>query len=36
MDLERLRKELIQQRVFYNGVVLKISDEKSINWGDYY
>ena len=25
-----------QQRAFYDGAVLEISDEKGTNWGDYY
>ena len=33
---ERLRKEQTQQRAFYDGAVLEISDEKSTNWRDYY
>ena len=33
---ERLRKEQTQQRAFYDGAVLEISDKKSTNWGDYY
>jgi len=35
-DLNRPRKEQTQQQACYNGAVLNISDEKSINWGDYY
>ena len=38
-DLDRLdrpRKEQTQQWAFHNGAALKISDEKSTNWGDYY
>jgi hypothetical protein len=35
-DLDRPKKEQAQQRAFHDGAALKISDEKSINWGDYY
>ena len=36
MDPERPREEQTQQRAFYDGVVLKNSDEMRTNWGDYY
>ena len=35
-DLERLREEQTQQRVFYDRVVLKNSDRRHTNWEDYY
>ena len=35
-DLDRPRKEQTQQRAFHDGAALKINNEKSTNWGDYY
>jgi hypothetical protein len=36
INWKRKGKEQTQQRAFYDGAVLEISNEKSMNWGDYY